>query len=237
MELMLTKEEIKEYTNEIIAYNNMKRFERELNGPEPITIDNYAAEECVSYLRNEAEKNEKDVTNDLKSIIPAGCHFEGLENRLKSISRIKAKLLEDARKKYGNDPLEAMYHLYDSLRYTIIMPFDNHFDYVDEFLNELLDMDYTLYRVKNRWADDYCKGIQVIAKSPNGYSFEIQIHTQENYDIKEIYSREPYVLSRDEKAPRYLREKANALRSYYHRLARLPEGAQTYQFNKRVRSK
>ncbi len=237
MKVTLTKEEIKRFTDEIIAYNAMSRFEEELNGPKPITVDTYEAEACINYLTERAEKYEPSVTEDLKSIIPEGCHFEGLNNRLKSINRIKDKLIEDAKKKYGNDFIEASNHLYDSLRYTVIMPFNNHFDYVDNFLNELLDMDYTLYRVKNRWTEDFCKGVQVIAKNPDGYAFEIQIHTQENYDIKEIYSREPYNLSRNEKAPRVLRDNANALRSYYHRLARLPEGALTYEFKRREKTR
>ena len=233
---VLTDEEIKEYTNEIIAYNVMDRFEQELNGPQPITIDNYGAVECVNHLVQDAEKHEPSVTSDLKSVLPEGCHFEGLDNRIKTRDRIRDKLLEDARKKYGNDFITASLHLYDSLRYTVIMPFEHHFDYLDNFLNELLDMDYTLYRVKNRWNDDFCKGVQVIARDPNGYAFEIQVHTQENYDIKEIYSREPYNLSRNEKAPTVLKDKANALRSYYHRLARLPEGALDYEFKRREKS-
>ena len=233
MELLLTDEEIKEYTDEIIAYNVMDRFEQELNGPKPITIDNYGAIECVNHLVSDAEKHEPSVTGDLKSILPEGCHFEGLDNRIKTRERIRDKLMDDARKKYGNDYITASGHLYDSLRYTIIMPFEHHFEYLDNFLNELLDMDYTLYRVKNRWNDDFCKGVQVIARDPNGYAFEIQVHTQENYDIKEIYSREPYNLSRNEKAPNVLKDKANALRSYYHRLARLPEGAENYEFKRR----
>ena len=236
METILTEEEIKEYTDEIIAYNVMDRFEQELRGPQPLTIDNYGAVECVNHLVHNAEEHEPGVTSDLKSILPEGCHFEGLDNRIKTRERIRDKLLEDARKKYGNDFMIASSHLYDSLRYTIIMPFENHFDYLDNFLNDLLDMDYTLYRVKNRWNDDFCKGVQVIARDPNGYAFEIQIHTQENYDIKEIYSREPYNLSRNEKAPNVLKDKANALRSYYHRLARLPEGAESYEFRRREKS-
>lgn len=236
METILTDDEIKEYNNEIIAYNVMYRFEQELKGPQPIPIDTYGALECVNHLATEAEKHEPSVTEDLKGIIPEGCHFEGLDNRFKKRSRIKEKLIDDARKKYGNDFLVASNHLYDSLRYTIIMPFEHHFDYLDNFLNELLDMDYTLHRVKNRWNDDFCKGVQVIARDPNGYAFEIQIHTQENYDIKEIYSREPYNLSRNENAPNVLKDKANALRSYYHKLARLPEGAETYEFRRREKS-
>jgi hypothetical protein len=237
MEVVLTEEEIKEYTDEIIAYNIMTRFEEEIKGPPAITIDNYGAIECINHLVEEAENHESYVTSDLKSILPEDCHFEGLNNRIKTRERIRDKLIEDARKKYNNDFIMASNHLYDSLRYTVIMPFEHHFDYIDNFLNELLDMDYTLYRVKNRWADDFCKGVQVIAKDPNGYAFEIQIHTQENYDIKEIYSREPYNLSRNEKAPSILKDKANALRSYYHRLAKLPEGALTYQFQRREKSK
>ena len=186
--------------------------------------------DCITLLTHDAKRHERTVTSDLKDLLPEGCHFEGFDNRLKTSERIREKLMEDAVKKYNNDFVVATYHLYDSLRYTIIMPFENHFDYVDMFLNDLLDMDYKIYRVKNRWTDDFCKGVQVIAIDPSGYKFEIQIHTQENYDIKEIYSREPYKLSRDPNAPAMLKEKANALRSYYHRLAHLPEGAETYEF-------
>ena len=237
MEVNLTKDEIKEYTDEIIAYNVMYRFEEELKGPTPITADNYGVDECVDYLVEGATKHQYDVINDLKRILPDGCHFEGLDNSIKNRGRIRDKLLDDARKKYDNDFIMAANHLYDSLRYTIIMPFENHFDYLDIFLNDLIDMGYTLYRVKNRWNDDFCKGVQIIAKDPSGYAFEIQVHTQENYDIKEIYSREPYNLSRNPDAPNILKDKANALRSYYHRLARLPEGAETYEFKRNELSK
>ena len=237
MKIDLTPEEIKEYNNQIVAYNRAHRFDSEAKGNVPFNEDNYIMMDCITLLTNDAKRHERTVTSDLKDLLPEGCHFEGFDNRLKTSERIREKLMEDAVKKYNNDFVVATYHLYDSLRYTIIMPFENHFDYVDMFLNDLLDMDYTLYRVKNRWADDFCKGVQVIARDPNGYAFEIQIHTQENYDIKEIYSREPYNLSRNEKAPSILKDKANSLRSYYHRLAKLPEGALTYQFKRVEKTK
>ena len=232
MDVILTEEEIKEYTDEIIAYNVMSRFEEELTIHETVRV-NDTVHECVEYLSGEATKHEPNITEDLKAIIPEDCYFEGLDNRIKSDKRIKNKLIEDAKRKYGNDYIKAANHLYDSLRYTIIMPFDNHFDYLDEFLNRLLDLNYTLYRVKNRWKDEFCKGVQIVAKDPSGYPFEIQVHTKENYDVKEIYSREPYNLSRNEKAPSILKDKANMLRSYYHRSVHLPDGAEYYKFERR----
>lgn len=233
MKIDLTPEEIKEYNNQIVSYNREHRFDNETKDGIHINDTNYVMLDCINLLTDEAKRHERMVSSDLKDLLPEGCHFEGFDNRLKTRERIQEKLMEDSIKKYNNDFIAATYHLYDSLRYTIIMPFENHFDYVDAFLNDLLDMDYQIYRVKNRWTDDFCKGVQVIAIDPSGYKFEIQIHTQENYDIKEIYSREPYNLSRDPNAPALLKEKANALRSYYHRLAHLPVGAETYEFKRK----
>ena len=238
MEIVLTEEEIKEYNDEITAYNVMRRFEEELNSEQSYTHDAYQEDlkvnDCVKFLTEEAINHERNITMDLEDILPADCHFEGLDNRIKKEKRIKQKLVEDARKKYGNDYLYASSHLYDTLRYTVILPFENHFDYLDNFLNDLLDKDYRIYRVKNRWTDDFCKGVSVVVQDPTGYAFEIQFHTQENYDVKEIYSREPYLISRDPLAPNNLKDKANCLRSYYHRLVTLPAGAETYTFKKRT---
>lgn len=246
MEVILSDEEIKEYTDEIIAYNNMRRFETELNSNNVFTYEEYLTDtrvnDCVNYLVSEAKKHEKTITEDLRDVLDCfddknECHFEGLDNRIKKEGRIKEKLFDDARKKYGNDYFYASTHLYDTLRYTVILPFENHFDYLDNFLNDLLDRDYRIYRIKNRWTDDFCKGVSVVVQDPTGYAFEIQFHTQENYNIKEIYSREPYKLSRDPMAPNKLKDKANALRSYYHKLAHLPEGAETYEFKRKESTK
>ena len=237
MEVVLTKEEIKRYTDEIIAYNVMKEFEEELNTENKISHLEFDAEKNVSYLIKKAEENEPSISSDLKSCLVEGCHFEGFKDRIKKPKRLREKIISDAHKSFGGDYLSAANSVYDVLRYTIILPYERHFEYLDNFLNELIDMDYQVVRVKNKWGEDYCKGVSVILSSQDGFPFEIQFHTQENYDIKEIYSREPYNLYRNQNAPGILRNRANQLRVYYHSLSKLPEGALEYEFHPRNKSK
>ncbi len=232
MDINLTKKEIEDYNNEIRAYNAMSDFEEELNDDRSISVDEFMISEGVIYLLDMAKKNEPYISDDLKSCMVDGCHFEGFDFRIKSINRLREKLLYDTKNVYSGDYVKATNHLYDTLRYTIILPFENHFEYLNNFLNELLDMDYTLVRVKNRWKEDYCKGVTVVLKNADNIPFELQFHTQENYDMKEIYSREPYKLFRNQKAPADLRDKANRLRVYYHSKVRLPEGALSYEFKR-----
>ena len=191
----------------------------------------------VNYLLERSKENEPYISSDLKSCMVEGCHFEGFDYRIKSIKRLREKLLADTMKKYSGDYVKATNHIYDTLRYTIILPFEKHFDYLDNFLNDLLDMDYELVRIKNRWKEDYCKGVTVVLKNADGIPFEIQFHTQENYNVKEIYSREPYKVFRNQKAPANLRDKANRLRVLYHSKVTPPEGALTYQFKRRENTK
>ena len=232
MELKLTDKEIKDYNDEIKSYIIMHDFEEEISGPKSYSIDEYMVRFGIEYLLDQARDNEPSISDDLKSCMADGCHFEGFDYRIKSVSRLREKLLGDTMKKFGGDYVKATYQIYDTLRYTVILPFENHFEYLDNFLNDLLDMDYTLVRVKNRWKEDYCKGVTVVLKTADGIPFEIQFHTQENYDVKEIYSREPYQVYRDPNAPAELRSKANRLRVYYHSKVRLPEGALSYEFKR-----
>lgn len=232
MNINLTSKEIEKYNNEIKAYCAMKDFEEELNDNHSITVDEFMINEGVEYLYKRAIKNELNISDDLETCMLDGCHFEGFQYRIKSINRLREKLLADTKKIYFGDYVKATNHLYDALRYTIILPYENHFTYLNVFLTELLDMKYTLVRIKNRWSEDYCKGVTVVLKTAQGVPVEIQFHTQENYDVKETYTRDPYKVFRDVNAPVELRVKANRLRAYYHSRVRMPEGALDYQFRR-----
>lgn len=237
MKIVLTSDEIKRYNDEIIAYNVMHEFEEELHQESIVPATEYEVEVNVAYLINEAEKYEPYISADLNDQLVPGCHFAGFKDRIKLPKRLREKIISDANKEYNGDYQAAANNIHDVLRYTVILPFENHFQYLDNFLNDLIDINYKVRRVRNKWTDDYCKGVTAVLETPDGFPFEIQFHTQENYDMKEIYSREPYNLSRNPKADSKLKNKANMLRIYYHSLVRLPEGALTYEFTGNIKEK
>lgn len=221
--------------DDIIRFNaEIRKYNQEHEGSN--SLDNvtgdirYQLMQISSYLLQRAERLQKGITSDLYDILGSDGYFVELDHCIKRKDRLEEKIYKRAKEK-NQDLMVAGNKIGDVLRYTIIFDDENYVTKVDNYLEELEDLDYQVIRFKNRWAEPYYKGINVQIKGPNDIIFEIQFHTKENHDIKEVFSRDPYKITRSDDSPIDLRVKAYYLRSYYQNKVHVPQFAIDYQYN------
>jgi hypothetical protein len=120
---------------------------------------------------------EPKITRDIsKTIQRNGCKVYGLNNRLKTESSIKRKLL------LGKD-------IKDAIRYTAILPDGDFVKRYNSIKNDLEKQGYKETKCKNyfeqyRQGKVKHKGIQCNYSTPDGYIFELQYHTNASQDVK-----------------------------------------------------
>lgn len=187
---------------------------------------------------------EEEVTEDLMSLQSEIGVLKGLEHRIKPFDRILEKTVSDSIIDYGGSFKRAANNINDSVRYTFVIPDDKYIENIDKCLHRLEDIGYQVVEFKNKWRAADFKGINVrlVAKNNNDI-FEIQFHTPLAYRIKEGDSksnsdrstRALYQVSRDKRAPEWLRLKADKLRRYLQTFIMIPDGALEYQFDRDIR--
>ena len=227
---------ILEYEKEIASYraNNLgkkpnKTAKKEEKSEE---LDN-----AVSYIESRSRVYGNIITSDLLSLQEGNIsYFVELEHRFKTRERIKEKILQ--KMVVDNQSMrEAINGIYDALRYTIIIADEFYIEKVGEYLPKIEQLGYKVIRFRNSWGNEYYQGINVSFIDPDGFKFEIQFHTKENYDIKEIFSREPYNLIRSSNVPNELLIKAHLLRRIYQKRVHIPENALSYQYESKSKKR
>lgn len=135
-----------------------------------------------------AKDAEKYVTDDLLEAVNVGSgELSGLDYRLKGKESLERKIVDKSVKK-GLEREEYAKNITDALRYTNVSDsktFTNDFYIVK---NQLETKGYKMIEVSNSIADEFAeyRGINTLVKTPKGYTFELQFHTEESLKIKEI---------------------------------------------------
>lgn len=161
-------------------------------------------------------------------------YFTELDQRLKKRDRVIEKVIE----KIEVDNMElrdAAHNVSDVLRYTIIIDDDSYTEKVDEYLHKIESLGYSVYKLKNKWGNEYYQGINVSFKDDCDFIFEVQFHTPNGYAIKEGKLRNVYNIIRDKDSPSDLVLKSNAIRKFYQSQVKIPKGAKEYQYESNVK--
>ena len=149
-------------------------------------------------LINAAKDQEPQITKDLKEIIGkthGNINYEvfidgetrnALDFRLKGSGSLKRKVISDF---INGVPLETIEkEIYDAVRYTDLV--GNEFLTEDYFkiIKELETKGYKVQRVKNSLNNHAVayRGLNTVIQTPSGYNFELQFHTPESMETKEI---------------------------------------------------
>lgn len=207
------------------------------------STDKLLALTYAKLVRKKALAIEGEITSDLINIQSDIGILKGLEYRVKPFESILEKTVADS-VDYNGSFERASKNINDSVRYTFVIPDIEYISKVDSCLHKLEDLGYQVIALKNKWSSTEFKGInaRLVAKN-NDDIFEIQFHTPLAYRIKEgddAITRENstrilYKVSRDKRAPQWLRLKADRLRIYLQTFIDIPDGAIDYMYDPEIR--
>ena len=223
----ITNDDVAQWNFEIRKYIEEHENEQPLRG---ISDDiRYTLIQISGFLLERATRLKDEIFTDLTIILDGKGVFVETENCLKSSKRIQEKIYKKSEEE-NVDFMTVGLDIGDVLRYTIVFDEETYVENVNNYLTELEQTGYEVIRFSNCWGKKYYQGINVKVRGPEGIIFEIQFHTKQNYRIKEVFSRAPYLITRSIDSPLDLRVKAYYLRAYYQKMVRIPKYAINYQY-------
>lgn len=146
--------------------------------------ENYSVDRVFERIRDQ----ETDVTQEVKTgeVEVADARLVGLEYRLKGEERFKEKAAEQLAAELREDPRRAAESIPDALRYTYQIPADKYVQGYRDITKKLADDGYEMVYSRNSWDTPVYKGVNTRWKNPSGQLFEVQFHTPESFEAKQL---------------------------------------------------
>jgi hypothetical protein len=161
-----------------------------------------ASKACVDL----ADEGRQHILPALKRVESAepDRHLAGLDHMLKGEDRLKEKVA-DEQVAPGLSVRDALGKVSDAIRYTFTYRPQRYADGIRVDVDRLKAEGFELIKLKNLWADEQYKGINSQWRRPEtGLRFEVQFHTQESLEAKELtheaYERLRGSVTRSERA-------------------------------------
>ena len=170
--------------NNIKANDPNKDFIKEKTTKKNLLNSQKQAEKLISIAK------EKDIviTKDLQSIIDkTNGRLAGLDYRIKSTDSLVRKLIDKSELK-GISVDEYASKITDILRYTNVSTTKNFTSDYYSIIDNLIKKSYNIVEVTNTLGDINAsyRGINCLVSDKDGYVFELQFHTEESLNIKEV---------------------------------------------------
>jgi hypothetical protein len=197
--------------------------DRQLNSSQ-----NTEASEAHGDVRAEGER---DILPSLRRVEAAdpGRRLAGLEHMIKGADRLKEKIAEQLRYHPDQAPAQAARDVPDAVRFTLEYSEAGYTTGVLADVDRLKGEGYVLLKLKNLWSKEQYKGINSQwLKQESGLRFEVQFHTQESREAKEL-THEAYERLRD---PLTSKAEETALEAYQRQvnaLIRTPPDVSTIE--------
>jgi hypothetical protein len=180
----------------------------------------------AGHARERIRPVEDKVTTTLQGIkaeIP-GCDLVGLQHCLKGEERFKEKVSDELRSKPERSIAEITERMPDAIRYTFQLDADQ---YVGGYWNIRQHLELSgseLLMSRNSWENLYYKGVNTRWLSPDGQVFEVQFHTLESYQTKQL-THQAYERLRTDAAPGAERPELRAFQRDASARIPMPDGA------------
>lgn len=161
---------------------------RPLSDLRDLTTSGRALPKLSQKLFEDSARAEANVSATLQQIGQAnGADLDGFAFRLKHPGRISEKIEEDVLAGKG-DVIQAGGKINDALRYTYKMPEETYSASVESIARDLASRGYTPVKdYKNFWnAPNGYRGYHSLWKTPEGARFELQFHTSQSLEIKQV---------------------------------------------------
>lgn len=194
------------------------------------------AEPFAQAIYAKAKADEPAISAMMQSLEGNGAQLAGFKFRLKEVGSLKRKIaadfLEDRFKAEAKgEPPPSMESIAskmgDAVRYTLEVPEDSYSDHVQGAIEKLKAAGYTLKpgKFKNTWdPKNPYRGLNVNIISPDGVTMEVQFHTPQSLQIKEI-NHLIYEAARETATPQKVKDRMNAEMVKNAKGIRMPKGA------------
>jgi hypothetical protein len=113
--------------------------------------------------------------------------LSGLQHMLKGVDRLKEKIADVLLLESHLSPRDALDKVTDAVRYTFVYGPDGYADGVRADVERLKAAGFEEVKLKNLWSSSQYKGINTQWRRPEtGLRFEVQFHTPESLQAKEL---------------------------------------------------
>lgn len=151
------------------------------------------------------ERIEPEITDTLESIItPMRGQLIGLDFRFKTADGVLEKAERKSKMK-GISPDEGLRQIDDALRYTTVLPVEDHAGNARMLIASMREAGYDIQEndIENNWRPgDAYNGINMVfTHSASGERVEMQIHTADSFYVKQYGTHEDYEIFRNPKTP------------------------------------
>ncbi|MEU6998289.1 hypothetical protein [Nonomuraea sp. NPDC046570] len=129
-----------------------------------------------------------EVTGSIEAIkaeVP-GADLVGLEYQLKGIDRYKEKVAADLASTPERAVEKVTPNIPDALRYTYQFDKDDYVNGYDAVCERLRGQGFEMELSRNSWGDSQYKGINTRWRNEDGQMFEVQFHTPESFEAKQL---------------------------------------------------
>lgn len=183
--------------------------DRQLSGAQ-----NTEASEAHADIRAEGERDILPALRRVEAADPDR-HLAGLDHMIKGADRLKEKIAERLRYHPDQTPGQAASDVPDAVRFTLEYSEARYKTGVLADVDRLKEEGFELLKLKNLWSKEQYKGINSQWRTPEtGLRFEVQFHTPESRDAKEL-THEAYERLRD---PLTSKAEEAALEAYQRRV-------------------
>jgi len=136
-------------------------------------------------LHDKVKKVEPELTDNLIDMAAeGGGEMEGLEFRFKA-TKGNAKKITNISRDSGISVEEAQLQVPDAVRYTMTFPEEEYVGGAENVISRLEGIGHEV-QVKNYWDEgDGYQGINIVVKHPDGFLYELQLHTPESFKVKQ----------------------------------------------------
>jgi hypothetical protein len=183
--------------------------------------DNATASQSFERMRS-AERDISPAMQDIEAAVP-GAKLVGFDNRLKGQDRFKEKISAELIDKPHHSVSEIADRTADTVRYTYEFSREHYVADYWAVRHELADRGYELLMSRNTWDHDEYKGINTRWMTPSSERFEVQFHTPESFQAKQL-THEAYERLRVIKPPSVERPELEGFQRKATSCVPLPDG-------------
>jgi hypothetical protein len=184
--------------------------------------ENLVSDHALERTRAAEEKLTLKLDEITRNVPDAG--FVGLEYRLKGEERFKEKIAENLRAKPERTIAQVCERMPDAIRYTLQIPSESYAVGYWNSVSVLRQNGFEMEFSRNSWSSSQYKGINTRWRTSEGQTFEVQFHTPESFEAKQL-THEAYERIRSPSTSRKERGELYAFQTAVSAKIPVPDGS------------